>query len=69
MNAPKDRSGNRSHEIGYEDLCFEEWHMLTGLPREAYEEWLNLSMQERRDIVGISQEPESLKMLRDAQDL
>ena len=63
MTDPRGRSGDRSHEVGYEDLGFEDWHMLTGLPPAAYEEWKGLGIQERRDVVGMFQEPETMEDL------
>lgn len=59
---------NRDHEIGYEDLSFDEWHMLTGLPPEAYAEWLELDTETRRDVVGIFQDPEACDAIREARD-
>ena len=56
---------DRPHEEGYEDLGWEDFHMLTGLPREAFEEWKTHDPLTRRDIVGIFQEPETLEALRE----
>ena len=57
---------NRDHEVGYEDLTFEEWEPLTGLPREAYDEWLELSAEDRRGVVGIFTTPEEIQAVRAA---
>lgn len=57
---------DRSHEVGYENLDWETWHMLTGLPREAYEEWLAYDELTRRDIVGMFQSPDEMEILREA---
>lgn len=59
---------DREHEVGYENLGWEEWHMLTGLPLEAYEEWLGYDEETRRDIVGIFQSPEELDLIREVRD-
>ena len=54
----------RTHEIGYENLTYEEWAPLTGLPLEAYEEWLTKDTQTRRDIVGVFSTPEEIQAVR-----
>jgi len=59
-------SDNREHEIGYEHLTYEEWAPLTGLPREAYEEWLTMDEASRRDVVGVFATPEQIQAVRDA---
>lgn len=68
MTDLKERSGDRSHEVGYEHLTWEEWEPLAGLPREAYDDWLAKDVQTRRDIVGMLQEPETMAELREAAD-
>lgn len=42
---------------GYASLTQEDYHMLTGLPPEAYEEWLKLDEESRIDVIGIFQTP------------
>lgn len=59
---------NRDHEIGFENLDWDQWHMLTGLPREAYDEWLTHDPETRRDIVGIFQDPDECEAIREARD-
>jgi hypothetical protein len=54
----------REHEVGYENLKFDWWHILTGKSYEAYLRWKVLSPKVRRDIVGISTNPEQIKKLR-----
>ncbi len=56
---------DRSHEVGYESLSWADWHMLTGLPREAYDEWLEMDAESRRDVVGMFQEPETMDEIRE----
>lgn len=53
------------NEQGYENLKFGEWTMLTGLPLEAYEEWVKLDPQSRRDVVAQQGEPASADELRE----
>ena len=57
---------NRDHEVGYENLTYEEWAPLTGLPREAYDEWLTKDVETRRGIVGIFTTPEEIEAIREA---
>ena len=56
---------DRSHEVGYEDLTFEEFQIYTGLPRGAYEEWLTLDVESRRGVVGIFTTPEEIQAVRE----
>lgn len=59
---------DRSHEIGYENLTYEEWAPLTGLPRETYEAWLKIDAASRRDVVGMLQDPEIMSGIREMAD-
>lgn len=59
-------SRSRDHEVGYENLTYEEWFPLTGLPKEAYDEWLEKDVKTRRDIVGIFTDPEQIQAVREA---
>lgn len=54
----------RQHEIGYENLAWEEWAPLTGLPKKAYDDWLTLSEKDRRGVVGIYTNPEEIQTIR-----
>ena len=46
------------------DLAWEDWHMLTGLPREAFDEWLLEGPEVRREIVDMFQTPEDMDTIR-----
>ena len=46
-------------------MDFATWNMLTGLPREAYEEWLQKDPVTRADIVGMFQDPEAMDEVRE----
>jgi len=57
---------DRPHENGFENLNWPEWHAKTGLPKQAFEEWLTKDALTRRDIVGIFSNPDELQKINEA---